>query len=254
MLSLSNVGKSFVNEKGETQNVLNGVTFKLYEGETKVLLGRNGTGKSTLVNLITGITKADFGSLITWNVEHRIGICFQEIEESFLPQKSGLENLLLPISLSSRSVEDARMRIDQLYEHHGIQLDLSKKVRNLSGGQQQMLSILRAILLESNVMVLDEPFSKIDLKNIWKWRKLVTDYITSSNCSTFMITHNPDEAVLMADSVLILGSQTPELGSSILKELDCSEIKKNDPKRFDQVGFDSKRKEIVGLLEGITNV
>src|SRR5208337_1551100 len=134
-------------------------------GELIAVFGPNGCGKSTLINMIAGLVPADSGQILFDGRrldEIKFGYVFQNYREALFPWMRAFDNIAYPLKVMRVPPAQRRARAAALVAHLGIKLDLGLYPYQMSGGQQQLVSILRALVVEPEILFLDEPFSALD--------------------------------------------------------------------------------------------
>ncbi len=215
MISIKNLKKSY----GE-HVVFNGVSFNIKKSKITAIFGPNGSGKSTLLNIIAGITSLDSG---TCNIrifnEKKFSYVFQDYRSSLLPWKSVQENISLPL-LFKRIDKNKRINlVKNLCKKQEFNVPLNVYPYELSGGQQQSVVFLRAIITEPELMLLDEPFSALDYENNVRMRKKLESYFLSKNSTIVIVTHDIEEAVYLADEIIILSNKPTKAVTIITNSL-----------------------------------
>lgn len=202
-LTLQNVRKSYREPEGTLLPVLDIAEFSVSQGEQVALVGQSGGGKTTLLNVIAGITSADGGSVVVAGTDvttlseaardrfraERIGIVFQTFH--LLPAFTALENVLLGMSFSGRA--DRRFAQD-LLARVGLQQRMHHRPRQLSVGEQQRVSVARALANRPRLMLADEPTASVDLANQENILSLIREGCREHNVSLLLVTHAPDVA------------------------------------------------------------
>lgn len=213
----------------ETQTaVLGPLTTTIHQGEFVSLVGPSGCGKSTLLRLIAGLLTPTAGTISLnhptseTDTKARIGFVFQH--PTLLPWRSARNNMLLPLELGSFGRQHSGLKTDEdglaLLRQVGLAAaDADKYPRELSGGMQMRLSLARALAVDPEVLLLDEPLAAVDDLLRLKLQEDVSNVHCRQHLTTILVTHNLHEAVFMSDRVLVLGD-TP---SRIVSELQISE-------------------------------
>ena len=208
MFKMSNIilsvnGLKYAHKDAEKNLVFNGVSFDLKENEIISILGKNGCGKTTLFNLIAGFLKPDKGS-ITINNDKECSLVFQEY--SLLDWKTVYDNIALALlkenideSMTEKKVNDSM----KLFHIDSLKYRLPKQ---LSGGQKQRVSMARAFTSDSNILLLDEPFSALDYYSKESLQNDLLKIIRKENKSAILVTHSIDEAVFFSDRILLINS------------------------------------------------
>lgn len=203
-LELRNVTKSYREPGGTTLPILNIESFGISSGEQVVLIGSSGGGKTTLLNIIAGITSADSGSVIVGGVDitrlsepardrfraERIGYVFQTF--NLLPAFTALENVLLGMSFGGKTAD--RSRAVHLLERVGLEHRLHHKPSQMSVGEQQRTSVARALANAPRLLLADEPTANVDSANQRTILELIRDSCRENDVSLLLVTHSPDVA------------------------------------------------------------
>jgi NitT/TauT family transport system ATP-binding protein len=177
------------------------------KGKIISIFGPNGCGKSTLINMIAGILPYDRGQILFDGKdvrETRIGYVFQNYREAVFPWMRAIDNIRYPLKYLKLSKGEKDARIDKLVESFDVKIDLNKYPYEMSGGQQQMVSIMRSLVVEPEVLFLDEPFSALDYEMTQFLRDRLQKVFMEKPVTTILVSHDLDEAVYLADYVLLL--------------------------------------------------
>lgn len=225
ILSARNVHKIFKTPEGNDLLVLDNINLDLAEGEIVVLLGRSGSGKSTLLRTLIGLIAPSSGTVRYRNRSVTgpmpgMAMVFQSF--ALFPWLTVLENVELGLEMQGVPEGERRRRALEAIDLIGLDGFESAYPKELSGGMRQRVGFARALVTNPDVLLMDEPFSALDvltaenlrteLLNLWQERRIPTRAI-------LMVTHNIEEAVLMADRVLILGSNPGRMISSEVIDL-----------------------------------
>lgn len=171
------------------------------------IFGPNGCGKSTLINMISGIMPFDKGQILFDGKtarETRIGYVFQNYREAVFPWLRAIDNIRYPLQFLDLSKAERRERVDRLLSSFDVKIDLNRYPYELSGGQQQLVSIMRALVVDPEVLFLDEPFSALDYEMTLFLRSKLQNVLTEMDVTTVLVSHDLDEAVELADEILLL--------------------------------------------------
>src|ERR1700755_1462013 len=225
LLEVTNVRRSFPRSGGEELLVLDDVNFTLKEGEIVGLLGRSGSGKSTLLRLIAGLSRPQGGTLSYMGAPIQgpvqgVAMVFQSF--ALFPWMTVLENVQLGLEALNLPAREMRERALAAIDLIGLDGYESAYPRELSGGMRQRVGFARAVVVHPNILLMDEPFSALDvltaenlrtdLIELWGNRKLPMKGI-------ILVTHNIEEAVLMCDRVLLFSSNPGRVASEIKIDL-----------------------------------
>jgi putative ABC transport system ATP-binding protein len=207
LIELLNVTKRY-HKGGETITPLSDVSLNIGEGEFISLMGASGTGKSTLLNLISGIDRPDSGSIVfdgqditrqsrsrlaAWRAEN-IGYIFQT--HNLIPVLTAYENIELPLLLLPISRSKRRTRVEVALQAVGLLDRADHYPRQLSGGQEQRVGIGRAIVAHPKVVVADEPTGDLDPDTSEQILKLLGRLNRELGVTLLMVTHDPDAAAI----------------------------------------------------------
>lgn len=212
IIALENCCKSFKKTSAQDLLVLEDVNFELHEGEIVALLGKSGSGKSTLLRIIAGLVPPTSGKVIyrgqsVMRPVAGIGMVFQSF--ALMPWLTVLENVELGLEAQGVGREERRQRAIEAIDIIGLDGFESAYPKELSGGMRQRVGFARALVINPDVLLMDEPFSaldvltaenlKSDLLELWQEKKTNTNGI-------LLVTHNIEEAAMLADRIIIFGS------------------------------------------------
>jgi NitT/TauT family transport system ATP-binding protein len=176
-------------------------------GELISVFGPNGCGKSTLINMIAGLIPPDAGQILFDGMrldEIKFGYVFQNYREALFPWMRAFDNISYPLKMMKVAPAERRARTEKLVAHLGIKLDLNLYPYQMSGGQQQLVSIMRALIVEPEILFLDEPFSALDYEMTLFMREQLQRIFMETGTTTVLVSHDLEEAVFLADRVLLL--------------------------------------------------
>lgn len=181
--------------------------LRLPEGKMISVFGPNGCGKSTLINLISGLMPIDAGRVLYDGKtikETRISYVFQNYREALFPWLRAIDNIRYPLKIAGMKKAEQDRTIEELLAQFEFNIDLSAYPYQLSGGQQQTISILRALVTQPEVLFLDEPFSALDYEMTLSMREQLQNIFLKTRTTTLLVSHDLEEAVQLADKVLLL--------------------------------------------------
>jgi NitT/TauT family transport system ATP-binding protein len=194
-------------ERGRTVTALGPIDLDVAAGSFVAIVGPSGCGKSTLLRAVAGLTQPTAGTVrvadsepATLIARHQLGIAFQD--HALLPWLSVRENIALPFHLAHRSVDAAR--IEELIALVGLEEFAGARPRQLSGGMRQRVAIARALVLRPRILLLDEPFGALDALTRLRMQALVHRLWQDRGFTVVLVTHDVEEAVLLADRVIVL--------------------------------------------------
>lgn len=243
VLKVDHVSKSFDGEK-----IIQDISLELHEGEIVSLLGVSGGGKTTLFNIISGLSKPDEGAvyLDAENITGNPGnISYMLQKDLLLPYKTIVDNVALPLMIRGMKKEAARAKASAYFSEFGLEGTEHKYPSEVSGGMKQRAALLRTYLFSEKVALLDEPFSALDMLTKGAIHEWYLDIMEKIKLSTLFITHDIDEAVLLSDRIYLLTGKPGKLTKEI-------HIKEPKPRRKDfhlSEQFLEYKKEIISHLE-----
>ena len=214
MLKLKNITKSF---SGLFSPVLRGINLELLKGDFCVVIGSNGSGKSTMVKVISGEYNVDSGKIWINNQDYTnksrntlVSQVVQDVYKGTIPEMTVLENMVLSQNDDNRSLfsfyQHCRDKVRGQVQALAIGLEnfLDTKLSNLSGGQKQMIATLMAINANPDVLLLDEHTSALDPKMQRKLLDYTVRSVVERNITTIMITHNLEDAICCGNRLIML--------------------------------------------------
>jgi nitrate/nitrite transport system ATP-binding protein len=215
-IQIQGVEQTFKTNKGPFV-ALRDINLTVSKGEFVTMIGHSGCGKSTLLNLIAGLTTPTQGSLICANREIAgpgpdRGVVFQN--HSLLPWLTCFENVYLAVErvfgqtrgagVPAESRAQLRARTDAALAMVGLTAAAQKRPGEISGGMKQRVGIARALSMEPNVLLLDEPFGALDALTRAKLQDELLQIVAKTHSTVVMVTHDVDEAVLLSDRIVML--------------------------------------------------
>jgi NitT/TauT family transport system ATP-binding protein len=187
-------------------------------GQLISVFGPNGCGKSTLINMIAGLIPADAGEILFEGKPlHAIkfGYVFQNYREALFPWLRSIDNIEYPLKLMKLSKGERRTRTERLVTNLGVKIDLHRYPYELSGGQQQLVSIMRALVVEPEILFLDEPFSALDYEMTLFMRDQLQRLFVETGTTTVLVSHDLEEAVYLADRILLLSRRPARIADYV---------------------------------------
>jgi NitT/TauT family transport system ATP-binding protein len=222
LLNVDKVSQVFSTGSGETRApVLSDVSMSLRTGEIVALLGRSGSGKSTLLRLIAGLTRPTEGT-VTISGEpvsgpaKEVAMVFQSF--ALFPWLDVLDNVEIGPRANGVPLDETRKRALKAIDTIGLDGFESAYPKELSGGMRQRVGFARALVMQPKILLMDEPFSALDVLTAETLRTDLLDLWQEGRIpikAILMVTHNIEEAVLMADRILVLASNPGRIASEI---------------------------------------
>ncbi len=208
-IDISSVGMSFKTKKGMF-DALQNINLKVRKGEFISLIGHSGCGKSTLLNLIAGLTTPTQGNIICSGREidgpgPERAVVFQN--HSLLPWLTCFENVYLAVERVFSDKENKpqlKARTEAALQMVGLTHALHKYPNEISGGMKQRVGIARALSMEPDVLLLDEPFGALDALTRAHLQDELISIVQQTQATVVMVTHDVDEAVLLSDRIVMM--------------------------------------------------
>ena len=224
VLRVEEVYKSFPLPDGRLLKVLDGVSFDVEKDSLTCIVGPNGCGKTTLLRIISGLMKPDRGTIKVRG--RKVFMIFQE--GSLFPWLTLYENI--------RIVSSSRDEALSLLREYGLLKYSDLYPSRLSGGMKQIAELVRAIALKPGILLMDEPFASLDAQNRILMQEKMLEILSKTNLTVLFVTHNVEEAVFLADRIVVLSSKP----SKVKLVLDIESGKPRD--RMDSRFMDVRRK------------
>ncbi|WP_432494833.1 ABC transporter ATP-binding protein [Kineococcus gypseus] len=217
---LRGVGRAFTTPTG-TRDVLADVDVEVAPGSTVALLGASGSGKSTLLRLVAGLDTPTSGTVevggeVVRGVGARTGVVFQE--PRLLPWRDLAGNVALGLPRGTPRAE-GREQVLQRLASVGLADFAGHRPRSVSGGMAQRAALARALVRRPGVLLMDEPFAALDALTRLKVQDLLDDLQRSTGATVLLVTHDVDEALHLADRVLVLGTREGRPGAHVVRDL-----------------------------------
>jgi NitT/TauT family transport system ATP-binding protein len=194
----------------------------LQEGEFVSIFGPNGCGKSTFINLISGMIPIDFGTVLYDGKtiqQTRLSYVFQNYREALFPWMRAISNIQYPLKILGLDKKTQSRRVEELLAEFNIQIDLNRYPYELSGGQQQMVSILRALITDPEVLFLDEPFSALDYEMTLFMRERLQHVFLKRRNTMILVSHDLEEAIQLANRVLMLTRRPTRIAETVVVDV-----------------------------------
>lgn len=255
--------------------MLSGVSFQLMPGEVHALMGENGVGKSTLMNILTGLHKSDQGQIsINGNETYfsnpkeaeQHGIAFIHQELNIWPEMTVLENLFIGKEISSKLgvLQTRKMKAlaKEQFDKLSVSLSLDQEAGECSVGQQQMIEIAKALMTNAEVIIMDEPTAALTEREISKLFEVITA-LKKNGVSIVYISHRMEEIFAICDRITIMRDgktvDTTNISETdfdeVVKKMVGRELTERYPKRTPSLGdkvFEVKNASVKGSFEDVS--
>lgn len=219
LLEIKNLSYAYHTLQGETL-VLDHINFSIRPGEFVAIVGPSGCGKSTLLSLICNLLQPDEGEILLQK-NKKTGYMLQK--DHLLEWRTTMKNIAIGPEINHQSSQNLTGKIDSLL--HKYQLDgfRNAKPGQLSGGMRQRAALIRTLMLEPDLLLLDEPFSALDYQTRLSVSDDVWNILKTENKTALLITHDISEAISMADRIIILSSRPATVKKELSVNLTCPE-------------------------------
>ena len=206
-VEVDGVSKIYRTGRAEMVEAVNSVSFTVQRGQFVAILGPSGCGKSTLLMMVGGLEPLTAGRIAINRTQMTgprtdIGIMFQD--STLLPWKSAIENVLFPIRVLKRPVDQYWDAAHALLDRVGLNGFAHKKPHELSGGMRQRVAICRALVYDPELLLMDEPFSALDAITRDEMNELLLDLWQQYTRTALFVTHSIREVVFLADRILVM--------------------------------------------------
>ncbi len=226
LLELTHVNYSY-HELTEETIALQDISFAVNQGEFAAIVGPSGCGKSTLLSMIAGLILPEHGAISFEGAplseeKNRIGYMLQK--DHLFEWRTILENVLLGLEIQNKLDESAKQKAMKMLETYGLADFTNSKPSQLSGGMRQRAALIRTLMLEPDLLLLDEPFSALDYQTRLNVADDIWKIIKQEKKTAILVTHDLSEAVSMADRILVLSARPGRLIREVSVEFsDLSE-------------------------------
>lgn len=213
VLECKNICFSYHNLNGETKALTN-ISFQVDKGEFLAIVGPSGCGKSTLLSIIAGLLKPESGEILLNEKEQgHIGYMLQQ--DHLLEWRTIWKNILLGPEITKTLTREKEALAAKLLSDYGLSKFKDKKPGELSGGMKQRAALIRTMVMEPGLLLLDEPFSALDYQTRLSVSADIGKIIRASGITAILITHDLSEAISLADRVLVLSKRPARIKNDI---------------------------------------
>lgn len=238
LLKINNISKTYHTKDCEI-NAIKNISFTINEGDFIAIVGPSGSGKTTILSIISNLENVSEGNIIKYKDNLKFGYMFQN--DTLFPWLTVLDNCLIGLKINKCLNETSRMKCLNLLKTYDLDGFINNYPSSLSGGMRQRVALIRTLVLEPDILLLDEPFSALDYQTRLLVSNDVYEIIKKEKKTTVMVTHDISEAISMADKVIVL-SHRP----SVIKSVYHIKFEnRNNPIE------NRKNKEFVGYFDNI---
>lgn len=232
LLCVEKVEKHF-STNGKTLPVLKEISLTLQKGEILCILGKSGCGKTTLLNIISGLEKPTAG-----NVARHGSLGYVPQKDLLLPWRTVMENILLPKEVQQSLTEESVRKAKALLRDLDLERFGQAYPNEISGGMRQKVSVIRTLLQDPSIVLFDEAFSAIDFNSRLMLGKRIRSYIIENKKSAIFVTHNIEEAISIGDRILVVSERPARIVEQIevnIKESHRDPVRVRKTTRFQRL-------------------
>ena len=243
-LEVKNLTQTFA-QKGDTLPVLDDLSLSVDDGQFVALLGPSGCGKSTLFNIVSGLLAPDTGEIYL-NGEHIYGntgdFAYMQQKDLLLPWRTVLKNVLIGPEIHNEPLDTAKVEAQQRLAQLGLSGFENSYPMQLSGGMRQRVALVRTLLFRKNILLLDEPFGALDAMTRTVMQSILLDIWAEGRQTVLLITHDVEEALLLADKIYVLTARPATLKAEVPVPL-------LRPRNITDVSLIRLKKELLTILQ-----
>jgi NitT/TauT family transport system ATP-binding protein len=233
--------------------IIDGLTLSIGRGEFVSLVGPSGCGKTTLLMCLAGLAAIDQGTVsfkgaAVTSTPPGLAVVFQDYSRSLLPWKTNLDNVLFGMRRVTFDSESKRERANELLDAVGLKGFAGHYPWQVSGGMQQRVAIARGLASQSELMLLDEPLAAVDAQTRADMQDLLLELAAKFDQTCVLVTHDVEEAVYMADRVLVLGPRPTKIVREVAVRLPRP---RDQLSSREQKGFLGARHEVLSLIRSM---
>ncbi|PZA23130.1 ABC transporter ATP-binding protein [Modestobacter versicolor] len=225
VLSVRNLRKAYNVGKPDERLAIEDVTFDVAKGEFVCVVGPSGAGKTTLLRCLSGLLRPTSGDVRfegtpLVSVPDRLSVVFQDYSRSLFPWLTINRNVAVPLKVAGVGKEQREQRIAEVLRAVGLG-DVGKNYPwQLSGGMQQRVAIARALAHQPDMLLMDEPFASVDAQTRFDLEDLILEVRAQLDITVVLVTHDIDEAVYLADRVVVLSGAPSTVEEIVQVPLD----------------------------------
>ncbi len=218
-IKLNNITKKY-----DDKVILNAINLSINKNSLTCLLGSSGSGKTTILRLIAGLENAEKGNILIDDVlatenkslkllphQRNIGYIFQDL--ALWPHFTIYKNIAF--GLQEQKTANIKEKVDEILNYFNLIDEANKYPHQLSGGQQQLVTIARALVLKPKILLMDEPLANLDVKLKRKTLSLIKDLKDTFNLTIIYVTHDHKEAFAIADDIVVLNKGKIETSGTV---------------------------------------
>ena len=250
LLDMHGISKTFRSPGGATR-ALDGFAMRVPRGEFVTVLGPSGCGKSTLFNITAGLDEPDPGGILRFqgrgcHARELLGrVSFMPQRDLLLPWRTVVDNAILALEIEGTPRRTARARAARMLPEFGLTGFGAQYPHQLSGGMRQRVALMRTFLFERDLMLLDEPFGALDALTRTMMQRWLLDVWERHRRTVLFITHDVDEAIILADRVLVMTARPGRV--KLERRIDLP--RPRPPDLVLDPAFTALKRDILGAIE-----
>ena len=223
-IEIKNVSKTFLHpaRRKSRLEVLENFSLSVREGEFLTFFGPNACGKTTLLNIVSGLISSNSGSVLVDGKPPslaKFGFVFQNYHNSLLPWRNNIDNVALSLELEGVNKRQRLEKVKDFLWKFKINIPEDGYPYQLSGGQQQLICIARALISDPDVLLMDEPFNQLDFQTRIEMNEKIQDIWMKTGKTIIFVSHDLDDAVFLADRVVLLTKRPARIAEIVENKL-----------------------------------
>jgi len=248
MLEIKNVTKVFHAERHEAVTALKNISLSIRKGEFVSIVGPSGCGKSTLLEIVAGLEKPTEGKVLYNGISingDKGNVAYMPQKDVLFPWRTVIDNVIVPLEVQGVKNSKARQEALELLPIFGLEQFANHFPNTLSGGMRQRANFLRTFLCKKDLMVLDEPFGKLDALTKMQMHQWLLEVLKQFEKTILLVTHDIDEAVLLSDRIYVFSARPGRIKGEVAVPLER-------PRTQDAIispGFVAIKKQLLDLLK-----
>jgi ABC-type nitrate/sulfonate/bicarbonate transport system ATPase subunit len=246
LLELQGIGKRFRSESGTTVAALGSIDLAIHRGQFVTLLGATGCGKTTLLNIIAGITEPDQGRLYASDdvrIGRNVAYVFQHY--TLFPWRTALANVAFGLQMRGIPRRQRRDVAAGLLAKVGLAGFEHARPHELSGGMRQRAAIAQALAIEPALLLMDEPFGAVDDATRAELQQMLIDLWQDRRMTILFVTHNLDEAILLGSRIVVFGARPGRVVRQL--DVDLPRPRERNTRQFTELFLEIRRALSTGL-------
>jgi NitT/TauT family transport system ATP-binding protein len=237
IVSLKKICKVFSSTPQTTTNVIDNISFSIFENEFVSILGSSGCGKTTLLRIISGLTQPTTGIVEKYNNNREknfLKFVFQEYNKSLFPWLTVYDNIAFGLNIEKKSKDFIDKEVNAMLSLIHLESYSKHYPNELSGGMQQRVAIARALICRPKLLLMDEPFGSLDALSRFDLENELLQLWKKFNLTIVFVTHDIDEAIYLSDRIILLDSSPAKITDDIKIDLPCprDQIKTKNDRSF----------------------